>query len=1389
MSNPLTPSRSYGQPGPGPRVSPPGLPGRLPFGQLPLPRARAYTSTSIRQHPPVRSVTHGGKILPSAEFPNWAPTDRQDEDQSSVTPIRSRAATMASQDSPVVPAAGSGAKWPSASYSSTIPNRPTIYHHHLSSEAWRRSESSGQHTQHTASVSASPSSVQHPSALVSNSPFKVGGVAPLPRRPSASAFQPDENAGNAKQHQQHESSSDGSARSAIQWTIPEEHEHVQDRYPGFDRGETALLSSPRVSDSELSLPLVYRMPNGRFPEPGLEVPTVSRAYPGRFMIDSPTPLPEVYRSPYSQYQDPSFRPSRLLSEAESALNNAIRAQQTANALAMSGLYEDLSGYDHIEDNIDFNNRDLVYDRSDERFRSNPPKDNSDYDDPRLSQFAWSPVEDTPVFDPALEMLPAISFASNYPYATTAPPGQAPLSPLPPAPSMNFGSRECSRRDSSLVAGEQSNSSQSYGNTRKLLGLGSPARPGKGVSSQASTQQQTLLDALVPGRLNLERLFQGGSSEESRAGFLPMSEGLNHGASRDTSDQSFARVSLISPKGAIKSRNLSEVEMRTLEQQISDELRRESAFSINERIPDPATDPFFELKPGGLLRIEHNYRYDENSMVDVGPKGSRMTINKDHDNESMQSVQHIKPAKRAGMLDRLRTRKGKQVARQSTPPLLFSRSDAIEHAGGHSTQARQKSEYGMALSGEQTGGQDWVTEADSQQTSSIAVPTNVAQAGSKSSLGERDVSRRLSRYQPSALAPVLQHPAHPRYLHAYNLFKDRTSGKVISIPKTPFNNASGFPNLDDFTTNMMINRILDNPYQHPSPMSTKHVHPFNSSPPQLSPEESKSNFASRSVENAGPYSHSESFETERDVTYHDKRESIASNPFRSNRSKRANREMVFAPGDNPFGSDPFGSDKEVRMGANKDPLTSFDSDEIIRSSDSGAWQSTADGATSKDSAFERAHGGTSSKVAVLGSRGNVLGMFNGHGVHQDGGSLAGVSGSSDMRHFSPQHFASSPYNQLSPLEEKCRKTINAPAKSKSAKMVHRRMIDGSADSNVVHEPGSLYENIRKMNITKDSELFEDVSPGPSTQSNYVSAELNAHRQALIEDGLLPQTPITPLEPRHNSGPLETFEIEEPDFTGKDKGTITPSQKRRQSGHYFNNLAEGIQGVRSRVRSPKRRHQERQASMELRSPNHYNETAPLTSPADSDNGKARDVKKERRIRFESKAQVFQDFDPRNHPSQKSLQSWVESRAPTDAESFSRRQRSAAYQMLTDDSSAGVNRVIRATRPPRPTSGSTSGRPIARRESPHLFSIPRQNSAAIRARQRDFSILVLCACCLFPPLLPLLGHGYMDTIISCYSYGEITTYRRREMMSALVIGYTFLGATVLGIVLYTLSAHGVI
>ncbi|KAI4188659.1 MAG: hypothetical protein L6R41_001980 [Letrouitia leprolyta] len=194
-------------------------------------------------------------------------------------------------------------------------------------------------------------------------------------------------------------------------------------------------------------------------------------------------------------------------------------------------------------------------------------------------------------------------------------GEPPAIPLPRTPKGKEALKYGGLQESSTPTEEVSRSSESYGNTRRLLDLSIPRL------ARQNTQRDSFFDNLVD-------FAKEGQSSSSQGG----------------SKKSFATFSIKEASGNHITRPVSQGEFQHLEQEISSHLRRESQAS-NAALG------------GGVIHVgQISFHFPQGSEADCGPGSSQTTDSSEL--ESVVDFSLIQPA--------LRTRSG-------TPPLLFGGS--------------------------------------------------------------------------------------------------------------------------------------------------------------------------------------------------------------------------------------------------------------------------------------------------------------------------------------------------------------------------------------------------------------------------------------------------------------------------------------------------------------------------------------------------------------------------------------------------------------------------------------------------------------------------------------------------------------------------------------------
>ena len=340
-----------------------------------------------------------------------------------------------------------------------------------------------------------------------------------------------------------------------------------------------------------------------------------------------------------------------------------------------------------------------------------------------------------------------------------------------------------------------------------------------------------------------------------------------------------------------------------------------------------------------------------------------------------------------------------IRRAGTPPLLFGKNamsgipktqGEYKESSSSSILARTLESMGVGTSsqlGKASGSDnDWETlEGSGHHEQQRIWPLDI-DPDSGSSLADYTESGPSVKPEPlwvSSNRPVLQHPAHPRYTHSWNLMNDRQSGRVALVPQHDQVGITG-PISSNTHPALVQGRVADHAYHHPSPLTKEHTNPFRSSPPSvgrssvsLSPAQQEeeqwwADHGSRET-HLRKYAATEAHGTPNDL----KRDFLTD----------------FATGDTP--EFPQIKIKSVKSGTGAS---------VVRRgaahSSSSAWLTTVDEVSSNSQGPTSNRQDSFSKFTTLGPKANLTGTPQGTGAREVGSSLAGTSSPA-------QNFDSSP----------------------------------------------------------------------------------------------------------------------------------------------------------------------------------------------------------------------------------------------------------------------------------------------------------------------------------------------------------------------------------------------
>ncbi|KAI9791432.1 MAG: hypothetical protein M1835_000340 [Candelina submexicana] len=543
----------------------------------------------------------------------------------------------------------------------------------------------------------------------------------------------------------------------------------------------------------------------------------------------------------------------------------------------------------------------------------------------------------------------------------------PTGPLPARPHAVASPRSLGRDRGESTQMNGISQGSSYGDTRDLLNI-STVLPS--LQPRYRTASGPNNNAMPP----LLRAFSTNSSKSNdNSGPQNGSSGCEKHASPITDNQSRAE----SMNG---SRTIA------LERQISKELRRISHLSGLSNLSGNVVVLDEDVSRNGSL--------EDKGLVDLGPGGSQSSSSHERMNQIM--------AFNSGSMSDGRSA-GASLYRYNQLPDLGRHGPAIDRmdleAKGSLASFMPMTESSVSsreadLTEEYRGDEDldWVTEADSRAFSKYDTEDNLPLGMTGSSLADYSSHGSLISHsrQASQMAPLketIQHPADKRYEHVYRLRQFSETGQSLRLPDYSYPSGSGFPNRNALTTPIFASSSINNPYQHPAPLTKEHAHPFNSSPPPLSSEK---NFSYPHIINRRAI----------DAVLQDAKNTDSKHNMVAAQMSEASEESLV--------------DSLRRYKPDRTPILSFAPslclDEGIDAfRPSSTWVSTNDDDTADAGPFDTLDGSTGSfsKITTLGPAGNLTGSPQGTGMREVGSSLANGSSPGMIWSSSPPQPTSSP----------------------------------------------------------------------------------------------------------------------------------------------------------------------------------------------------------------------------------------------------------------------------------------------------------------------------------------------------------------------------------------------
>ena len=797
------------------------------------------------------------------------------------------------------------------------------------------------------------------------------------------------------------------------------------------------------------------------------------------------------------------------------------------------------------------------------------------------------------------------------------------------------------------------------------------------------------------------------------------------------DAPSATLTLVHQHGPVSSRPMSQAEIMGLEQQIRLHLRNPS-------------------------RLSTEYVDESNVNQTVAVRASRSSSSTSFGTFHLRRYGNtVQEATGAGQHHELNEVTGIARTRTGTPPLLFG-SNALGQP------------HVLPLGSSE---RDW-------ETVDGAAHDDFHAQGGVSSFA--DYSSSSSEMRARGLPPggrILQHPAHPRYAHTWNMMRDARTGQTLLLPEDSAA-TSPFPYQNAVTPPAMRQRLFAD-YQHFSPSSAHHGYLFGSPPVSSriyggspSADESRSLLHPPGAMDPSPPTD----------TLHEPHYAVSEHASIIGYESDENLEIA------------GGSEQDIGCEEKKC------SDQKDQSS---AWVSTEDGALTDHFVSSRAREGSFAQMMIANAQANITGTPEGTGVREVGSSLANASSPSAA-------FSSSPID-VPPA------TITRQIISDAEKRAHRRTIDGSLDAIRTKSSDELFKQFLSVPGSKSSTYSADEEFTALPQaSSILPIEVIEHRQQLINHNLLPRPKTPPYsEPKRLSLPLDSLTPsklkKDTVATGANFGrqlqqflpssAIVPTIRKRSPHRPQPTMDPGPSDFELQVTHPRKskksargkggRKRKVSDSEEVTDPINGSTTAPAghgfaaehEPPVDSMTTSIEPVELEGvTVHPTTAGAAGADLD--NH---KNVTQRVDTPTTTpfrvDNEYKRSRLKNHEWDLLYIDLPGHESATERVGRPPqrprpRPAGATYGTRPIARAQSPHLYPIPRTPEDNLLARQKELGrvFLVLCAIC--PALWLLYGHGYLDYMMDGLTCGACRGMRKEEKRIALILGYGTVAAVAIGI-----------
>ena len=882
------------------------------------------------------------------------------------------------------------------------------------------------------------------------------------------------------------------------------------------------------------------------------------------------------------------------------------------------------------------------------------------------------------------------------------------------------------------------SPESYGNTQKLLEM-SDWQPSEG-SAMSSDPPQGPPPAIRSSKLagDLHLAGTGWPLSETRTPF-----------------RHFGRVSGVVSDGTL-SRPMSEIEvLESLNELVQSNLRAPSisetsslaAFksaNIEERITtrQPAAtflkrevgDPVIDSGPGSSQTTLSSSR--EISLGDLSVRKSRNEVNG-------KPVPRTRAATPPGLFGRAVTPVTTSSS-ETHPPLIRKNSRLAQAAAA--AGIKENGRLGRALAA--SPDQDWLTETDAKTSREDTRVTHIHSATGSSLANNSDSGDLSSTSQDGhpitdvGKGDSMRHPSHPRYNHSWALLKNQQTGSLAIFPDYVSREGKRLPNAMNVSQARSFTTPGPSPhYQHPKPLPKEHPNPLGSSP-IITP----SRIELREIAQG------------HDLTTHQKRMEF----------EMTDSEYSYVSGEaekeNPRQKSMSTPHSVIRDQENADSvLEALGRLNRMDQAPSSTWLSTVSEApTEQPSSPLRIS--SFAKMSVLGPKGNLTGTPEGYGAREVGSSLADNSSPAANFSSSPPIIPSSPPPHRDSSSADYITPISKPENAMQAFHQHIENMDPD------------YSNLKKLRPVRAHDSFGYMS-STDERINWPwddSPSMHAH-ESQIKDQPLGLKGLT-------SSLFTKSEVSSP---GDDNAPMKPLLGPSKSP--FENIdgREEVDWLKylPALGRPKRPPHRRRSSSESESRLDTSPSAKKVSGIQHAQGLGHQKRRSAR-----------GFSVRERGGVEDLEIGIAQMNEQKDEEYPLRPlrpqisegsiRFSHYRIshistptpLLDHGAFGPKKARRYAlrRPELRTNPYT--RPVARMESPHLYSLPCRPDSAVYRHQLRCSRMWALLCVLIPFLGLLFGHGYLDGIMSWHSNGNIRTFRKEEKVPILIYSYTvFVGALV--------------